>query len=150
MRRVVAVLLTLTACSTSYPHETACIVGDQRDCTCSTGDPGLETCYDAVPSIWGACVCIRPPVAEAGSDRDVPAHTTVYLDGSRSTDPNGQQLHFMWTLDQLPAGSTATLSGVTAPAASFLADATGTYGVTLVVSDMVATSGPAHITITAR
>jgi hypothetical protein len=39
----------------------------------------------------------KPPIANAGADQTVKPGSTVILDGSRSTDPNGGKLIFMWT-----------------------------------------------------
>lgn len=39
----------------------------------------------------------RPPVADAGDDQSAFSGTTVYLDGSRSFDPDGDSLAYDWT-----------------------------------------------------
>jgi hypothetical protein len=125
-------------------------VGEQRDCTCATGGPGWETCYDVSPAIWGACVCNAAPVADGGGDRDVSYNTTVRLDGTHSSDPEGGDLQFHWTLDSKPSGSVATLEEATTPTPAFLADVIGDYGFTLTVDDTIVSSEPVHITISAR
>jgi hypothetical protein len=38
-----------------------------------------------------------PPVANAGNDKNVGSHATFSLDGSGSSDPNGQPLTYEWT-----------------------------------------------------
>ena len=58
----------------------------------------------------------------------------VTLDGTSSSDPDGDALTFSWSLDG-PEGSTAALSDPSAPVASFTPDIEGMYGVTLTVSD---------------
>ena len=56
----------------------------------------------------------RPPVAAAGSDQIVftsGCATTVVLDGSQSSDPDGDQLQFSWTGDLVTAtGPSASVS----------------------------------------
>jgi RHS repeat-associated protein len=75
-----------------------------------------------------------PPLAAAGADRVVAVGTTVTVDGSASSDPDGDPLSFAWTLAERPAGSLAALSGSGATA-SFTADVVGDYTLLLSVTD---------------
>jgi hypothetical protein len=77
------------------------------------------------------------PVAHAGPDQFVPVNTLVSLDGSASTDVNGDVLSYAWALVSVPAGSTAQLSDATALAPTFLVDIAGSYVVQLIVHDGV-------------
>jgi chitinase len=88
-----------------------------------------------------------PPVADAGSDQNVYRGETVTLDGTGSFDPNGDVITYAWTLSSRPAGSSASLSGATTSSPSFVADAEGSYEVTLVVHDGELESEPAVVTI---
>jgi mono/diheme cytochrome c family protein len=90
----------------------------------------------------------RPPVADAGSDLVVDVGDTVTLDGSGSSDPEGDRLSFLWQLST-PAGSSAALSDVTAVRPTFVADVAGPYQVTLVVNDGLADSAPDGALVTA-
>ena len=76
-----------------------------------------------------------PPVANAGPDQTVLLGTTVQLDGSASTDVDGDTLTFAWTIAHAPQGSTAALSDVTAVNPTFVADLPGDYVVELIVDD---------------
>lgn len=75
------------------------------------------------------------PVANAGPDQTVPVKTTAYLNGTASSDPDGNSLTFTWSFVSKPSGSAAALSGATTPTPSFVIDKAGTYTVALSVSD---------------
>ena len=88
-----------------------------------------------------------PPKAKAGPDRTVFVGTIVQLDGSGSTDVDGDLLTFRWSLVSIPAGSAATLSDPSAVRPTFLVDHPGTYVVQLVVSDARSQSAPDTVQI---
>ncbi len=75
-----------------------------------------------------------PPEANAGMDRTVDAGTLVTLDGSASSDPDGDVLSYTWVLTP-PEGSNATLDDPTRVNPSFTADLPGNYLVSLIVND---------------
>jgi hypothetical protein len=88
------------------------------------------------------------PVANAGVDGLVNSGATVTLDGSASSDPDGQALYWTWTLVERPAASAATLANASGPAPSFVADAFGRYVAQLVVNDGTVNSTPDTVAIT--
>ena len=88
------------------------------------------------------------PVANAGADALVNSGATVTLDGSHSSDPDGQALQWTWTLVERPAGSAATLANASGATPSFLADAFGRFVAQLVVNDGTVNSAPDTVTIT--
>jgi len=90
-----------------------------------------------------------PPVARPGADQTVAFGSRVRLDGSASSDPNGDPLSFQWSLSSRPAGSTAFLPNRTAPNIELTADVIGLYVLSLVVSDGLGASAGATVTITA-
>lgn len=90
-----------------------------------------------------------PPVARAGSDQTVAFGTRVRLDGRASSDPNGDALGFLWSLNSRPAGSTAFLADRSAPQIELVADVIGIYVLSLVVSDGLGASAVDTVTITA-
>ncbi len=91
----------------------------------------------------------QAPVADAGSDRTVTTGTLVMLDGSGSSDPDGDPLTYQWTLDSRPPGSGAALASNNTVTTSFRADVEGDYAISLVVSDGRLNSGPGSVTIDA-
>lgn len=76
-----------------------------------------------------------PPVANAGADRTGYAGTSVTLDGSGSSDPDGDPLVYRWSFSSRPPGSAAVLANATGVTPSFTPDLPGTYAVALIVND---------------
>lgn len=75
------------------------------------------------------------PVATAGNYNRVVTNTVVTLDGSASSDVNGDQLGYSWAFTSKPTGSNATLLNSTGAKPSFIPDLEGTYAFSLVVND---------------
>ncbi len=90
-----------------------------------------------------------PPVADAGPDQSVSSGSFVQLDGSGSTDSDGDMLTYLWAFINLPPGSKASLNNPEIVNPSFLADVPGTYVVRLIVNDGKVNSAPDTVTITA-
>ena len=90
-----------------------------------------------------------PPTADAGSDQSVTTGDTVSLDGSLSSDPDGDSLTYAWVFTSIPEGSEVSLSDATSAAPTFVADLDGTYVVDLTVSDGAVESAPDTVSIVA-
>lgn len=90
------------------------------------------------------------PVAHAATgDTSVPAGEVVYLDGSGSSDANGDDLTYKWSIASRPEGSAAAVEPATGDETSFVPDAPGTYVVSLIVNDGLINSTPSNVTIVA-
>lgn len=77
----------------------------------------------------------RPPKADAGADRTVFVGTRVTLDGSASSDPDGDALTFQWAFVEKPQTSSATIDDPASPAPEFVPDVSGSYVLQLTVAD---------------
>jgi choice-of-anchor C domain-containing protein len=89
-----------------------------------------------------------PPVANPGANQSIPLGATITLDGSRSSDVDGNPLTFRWSLLARSPGSAAVLSNPNSVTPSFNADAPGTYVAQLIVNDGSVDSAPASVTLT--
>lgn len=87
------------------------------------------------------------PVANAGTSQSVEIHTTVTLDGSGSTDANGDALSYQWSLISVPEGSASTITNPSAKITTFIPDKPGTYVVQLIVNDGTVGSDPSTVQI---
>lgn len=102
---------------------------------------------DSAPDTVTISTTNSAPVAHAGPDQSAPVGATVVLDGSGSTDADGDTLTFQWALTSRPAGSAAVLSDPLAVSPSFSIDRGGNYVVQLIVHDGTAGSAPDAVTI---
>lgn len=75
------------------------------------------------------------PTANAGPDQFVRVGAKVTLDGTQSTDPEGERLSYLWTIVSKPAGSVAKLSATNSARPTFTVDKPGNYVFKLVVCD---------------
>jgi len=75
------------------------------------------------------------PNADAGENTVVLVGGDAMLDGSDSSDPNGDSLSYAWSFIAIPDGSTTMLVDEDQVTARFYADVPGTYILRLTVSD---------------
>jgi WD40 repeat protein len=95
----------------------------------------------------------QPPVADAGTDQTgVTIGTVVQLDGTGSSDPDGDELTYMWKLIAFPEVDDAldtTIIGADQAVAMFRPMAAGTYSFELIVNDGTVDSDPDSVQVTA-
>jgi len=77
----------------------------------------------------------RPPIAVAGPDLQTEVNVAVDLDGSGSSDPDGDVLSFDWSVVSSPNEGGAQLLNADSDRASFLPDGPGVFIVELRVDD---------------
>jgi hypothetical protein len=87
------------------------------------------------------------PVANAGPDQVGKAPgSLITLNGSGSSDANGDPLTYSWSLTK-PAGSAAVLSSTTSVTPTFTVDRAGNYVAQLIVNDGTVNSPPDSVII---
>ncbi|WP_158638055.1 Lcl domain-containing protein [Shewanella donghaensis] len=74
------------------------------------------------------------PIASAGNDQTVDTGMVVTLNGSMSSDIDGDPLSYLWTIDSAP-NTSVTLTNAQSVIASFTPDSDGEYVISLVVND---------------
>lgn len=77
----------------------------------------------------------NPPVADAGPDLTAVTGQVLTLDGSASSDADGDPLDFYWEIDSRPVGSNAGLSTDEGAIVEFEPDVVGTYEILLEAAD---------------
>jgi hypothetical protein len=103
----------------------------------------------SAPDLVRITVAEGMPVARAGADQSVARGTVVVLDGTDSSDVDGDPLSYAWSLAAAPAGSAAAIADTTAAETTLSPDLPGQYLVDLVVDDGTSSSAPDRVVITA-
>jgi len=106
-------------------------------------------CLLATDILASAAIANTLPIADAGEDSTVAAGESVMLDGSNSSDEDGDLLTYLWVLVSRPEGSSTELSAADTATPSFTTDAAGDYVIELVVNDGTEDSAPDSVTVTA-
>ncbi|MEO1036766.1 MAG: PKD domain-containing protein [Pseudomonadota bacterium] len=126
------------------------------------GDP-RDANFNGIVTIVDAFICLRrctlrrcavidpmtntAPTASAGEDVTASLFEDVLLDGSASTDPDGDPISYQWSLVESPDGSTAALIGAGNAMPVITPDVTGEYVIELVVNDGQVDSAPDRVSV---
>ncbi len=102
---------------------------------------GTDTAYVTVST------SNSPPVANAGPGQSLPLGATATLNGSLSSDVDGNSLTYAWSFVTRPAGSSAVLANPTSVNPTFVLDRAGAYVIQLICNDGTLPSAPATVTI---
>jgi len=90
------------------------------------------------------------PTADATATPMLPLlGQSVSLDGSASSDPDGDTISYQWVVTSKPVGSAASLTNATSATASITPDVSGTYEMTLTVSDFLEAGAPLTVSFVA-
>lgn len=109
-------------------------------------DGTVDSGADSV--IITAATANSAPVADAGVNQSVETGTTVTLTGAASSDADGNNLSYRWSLTTVPSSSGALLSNSSSAAPTFTADKDGSYTAQLIVNDGTVDSAPVTVVIT--
>jgi len=132
----------LSACGGGGEGCSSVLLGSVAGSTCGSSGSASNTPVSApTPN--------RVPVARTSASFSVVTGTLVTLNGSESSDADGQALTYEWSLISRPASSAASLQSPLTPRPTFTADANGTYVVSLRVHDGKSWSEPAYATVNA-
>ncbi len=90
-----------------------------------------------------------PPTARISGEfiQSAMVGETVNLDGSGSSDPDGDTLHYLWYFYDSPAGSNVFFSDAHSATSTFVPDLPGNYFIQLFVNDSESFSVPAEVLI---
>jgi len=86
----------------------------------------------------------RAPTANAGPDMDVAKGSQVSLNGTGSTDPDGNTLRYSWVQ---ASGTQVSLTGAQTAQPTFVASTVGTLEFDLTVSDGIVSSTPDRVVV---
>ncbi len=112
----------------------------------NAGNKATET---RTVNVLPATVPNTPPVANAGIDQNVNIGADVTLNGSASSDAEGDELTYQWSFVSKPDGSTATLSDINIVTPTFTVDKSGDYIIQLIVNDGTVNSAADTVTVIA-
>lgn len=130
--------------STVSPEFTADTVGDYVLELVVTNSKGLSS----MPDYLIISTTNSSPIADAGADSAIDRlAVTVYLDGSGSYDPDGDDLQYAWQITSMPYESSAVLFESDSATPYFIPDIVGTYVMSLTVNDGLLNSDPSNVTV---
>lgn len=117
-----------------------------------TATPSLQQTYRVTYSPTGEASLTstnQAPLAHAGANQTGEQSYEIQLDGSATSDPDGDPLKYSWSFVSRPDGSNAALSDASVTNPHFTPDLPGMYVLQLVANDYFTDSEPSTVTITA-
>ena len=116
--------------------------------------PGRRTAAALIALVMTAALSAAcsnaPPVASVSEDVTVFVGYSLRLDGSGSADPDGDELTYVWRLEERPDDSQATLTSQSTANPRFKPDMQGKYVISLEVGDGEMSSPSVRMTLVAK
>ena len=134
----------LSSATSAKPTFTADVAGTYV--ASLTVNDGKVSSTTATVSITAAVLNVAP-VANAGVAQAAYLGDLVTLDGSASSDANGDALTYTWTVQSFPSFFAPSLSGANSARPTFTARDAGTYVFSLVVNDGRVSSTASTVTV---
>jgi hypothetical protein len=107
--------------------------GESGSLSIPSNDPGEPTVHIGMTGNGGGDLSY--PEASINCPSEVSPPSQIELDGSGSTDPDGTALSYIWSIVELPVGSSAGLSATDEVATVLEVDLAGNYQINLVVEN---------------
>ncbi len=105
---------------------------------------------DSKPDLMTINTSNAAPIANAGPDQTVTIGEVALLNGTGSSDPEGQKLKYTWNLISKPAGSIVSLTNADQDMPQLKIDKAGSYVVQLIVNDGLENSAPDTVILTTK
>ncbi len=125
------------------PMFTADVYGEYIASLQVTDEYGLVSSTDTVSISFNNL----PPLADAGNDSSLVVDESAMLNGGNSSDPNNDDITYLWSIVSAPSGSTSTIADAMISDTSITPDIAGEYIVSLVVNDGTLNSTADNVTI---
>ncbi|MGB0935832.1 MAG: PKD domain-containing protein [Colwellia sp.] len=140
---------SLTDDHTPHPTLTTDMTGDyELTLVVSDGQSYSQVDSVIVEQLIASGSVNHKPVANAGIDQKVPANNVlITLDGTASSDVDGDSLTYQWRVSSEPAGSSVSLTNSTGLMPTFTPSHDGSYVVSLTVNDGLIDSLPDNVAV---
>lgn len=115
------------------------------------GGGGSKSSSSNTPDIDKSAPTVnQKPIADFGTDRSTVTGTTIQLDASASSDPDGDLITYKWQVVGTPKDADYSLSQENSVNPSFVANTAGTYRIALTVNDGKIDSDTSFVDITVQ
>ena len=138
-------VVQLQASSSSGSQSASAPSGSRAESDASSAAASQSTLASVIVSTQNTS-----PSVQAGADQFVTVGDKVQLDGSGSSDADGDTLNYQWAFVSVPAGSGAVLSDASTVAPTFVVNKDGSYVVQLTVNDSYGNSASGTVQVSTQ